>query len=181
MCLLSASVSLFPPYPAAVVVVVLVADFISKIEIVLQMSRPMRYLLPCLRYICSRVGCRKINGAKMIQLREPRRQKKMETQRKSTKNWKQVATQATNSWSATWSGMRIIFRRVYWRRLQLWSLRARGGEVSSLRNVISENKILIATLYGRVLNAVLIPFPARRQRDAKRHLRVRSELGSSLH
>lgn len=75
MCLLSASVSLFPPYPAAVVVV-LVADFISKIEIVLQMSRPMRYLLPCLRYICSRVGCRKINGAKMIQLREPRRQKK---------------------------------------------------------------------------------------------------------
>lgn len=80
----------FPPYPAAVVVVVLVADFISKIEIVLQMSRPMRYLLPCLRYICSRVGCRKINGAKMIQLREPRRQKKWkrnENQRKTGNRW----------------------------------------------------------------------------------------------
>lgn len=75
----------------ALVVVVLVADFISKIEIVLQMSRPMRPLSSATSlYVCTVAGCRKINGAKMIQLREPRREKKFiwnENQRKTGNRW----------------------------------------------------------------------------------------------
>lgn len=62
------------------------------------MSRPMRPLSSATSlYVCTVAGCRKINGAKMIQLREPRREKKIYMKRESTKNWKQVATQATNS------------------------------------------------------------------------------------
>lgn len=69
MCLLSASV---PLVTVAVVVIIVVADFISKIEIVLQMSRPNQSSPPYSRWM----GAKKINGAKMIQLRKPKERKK---------------------------------------------------------------------------------------------------------
>lgn len=45
---------------------------------------------PSSLYVCTVAGCRKINGAKMIQLREPRREKKFiwnENQRKTGNRW----------------------------------------------------------------------------------------------
>lgn len=59
----------------------------------------------------------------MIQLREPRRQKKTENE---TKINEKLETGGNSGDKFLKRDLSVIFRRVYWRRLQLWPLRRRG-------------------------------------------------------